>query len=154
MRPPRKTLEQYYITEHKSLQEIGDIYGVSRQCVFKWIDYYGLPRRKINRNKSIISKSQFKKYIDAGYSIRKISIIIKVNQGILWGLLSDYDLKNYYLSTPFKERKLNLTKKDLQQIYNNHSVKDAMKQINCNSLSYFYEILNRYGIKRKYNTHK
>jgi len=154
MRPSRKILKYHYVTKHKTLEEIGNIYGVSKQCVLKWIDYYGLPRRKTSRNKSIISKSQFKKYIDAGYSIHKISTIINVDQGTLWGLLSDYGLKNYYIRTPFKDRKLNITKKELQQIYDNHSVKDTMKLINCNSNSYIYEILDRYGIKRKRGTYK
>lgn len=153
MRPPRKILEYHYITKCKTMQEIGNIYGVSRQCVLQWIDYYGLPRRKNNRNKSIVTKSQFKKYIDSGYSIHKISTIINTDQSILWGLLYDYDLYDYYIETPFSERWVkDITKEELQQLYDNNNVNELMKKMNCHNQEKFYEILNKYDIKRKYNT--
>ena len=155
MRPPRKILEQYYITEHKSLQEIGNICGVSKQCVFQWVDYYGLPRRRTRRNTSKISKAQLKDYIDSGYSIHKIAIITKMTDMMLWGLLYDYDLYDYYMNIPFSERwTKDLTEEELQRIYNSCKVEDVMKKLNCKNKEKFYEILTKYNIKRKYNTHK
>jgi len=57
--PGKKILDHLYNVENKSLQQIGDIYGVSRERVRQWMEKWNLPRRK-SGNKDILDSSAIK----------------------------------------------------------------------------------------------
>jgi len=44
--PGKKILSDLYYVEDKSLQKIGNIYGVSRERVRQWMERWSLPRNK------------------------------------------------------------------------------------------------------------
>lgn len=68
----KKQLEQLYYKEGKTLQQIGNIYGVTRERVRQIMERFGLPRYKSYRNFVGGSKSRFKtideyfRYIKSG----------------------------------------------------------------------------------------
>lgn len=46
-RPPKAELARLYVTECRSLEQVGRSYGVHRTTVRRWLAHYGIPRRSL-----------------------------------------------------------------------------------------------------------
>ena len=57
--PGEKILSNLYYVKDKSLQKIGDIYGVSRERVRQWMEEFHLPRNR-SGTKNLLGESNVK----------------------------------------------------------------------------------------------
>ena len=59
LNPGKKILDRLYNIQKKTLQQIADIYGVSRERVRQWMEKFHLSRRRRGR-KNVLDKSNIK----------------------------------------------------------------------------------------------
>ena len=100
-RPPRDVLENLYKNKHMTLQEIADIYGVSRQRVHQWIDTYGITRIHTQYKDRLkdapkVSREILTGLITKGYKISGIAVRIGLGPNGVKILMEHYGLNTLY----------------------------------------------------------
>ena len=155
-RPAKEVLEDLYENKFMTLQQIGDKYGVSRQRVLQWLNYYEIERVH-NRNfdralkNTKIKKSELTKLVKEGLSTKQISKQVGERKDIIEALLAKYDLTETYNqihSVHFKYKRMP-SKAKLEKLYNSKKpVHQILKELGC-AQNTFYKWLDYYGIERQ-----
>jgi transposase len=155
-RPAKEVLVDLYANKFMTLQQIGDKYGVSRQRVLQWLNYYEIERVH-NRNfdralkNTKLKKSELTKLVKEGLSTKQISKQVGERKDIIEALLAKYDLTETYNqihSVHFKYKRMP-SKAKLEKLYNSKKpVHQILKELGC-AQNTFYKWLDYYGIERQ-----
>lgn len=159
-RPPRRVLEDLYKNKHKTLQEIGAIYGVSRQRVHQWIDTYGIERIHSQyedrvRSNPKISKKTLKEYISKGFKISSIAVKTKLGVKGTQILMEKYGLNALYEEVQNSGKKPNScfnsmpSRETIEELYNQDiSIRKILDKLGVSQKT-FYKWLDYYGFERR-----
>ena len=103
--PGEKRLNYLYNVQRKTLQQIADLYGVTRERVRQWMEKCGMHRRH-SGTKSILNKSSVdicRKYIE-GESVAKLAKEYKVDRTVLYKFLQRQDSNIKLKRKEFREK--------------------------------------------------
>lgn len=164
-RPPRRVLEDLYKNKHMTLQEIGTIYGVSRQRVHQWIDTYGIQRIHSQyedrvRSNPKISKKTLTEYISKGFKISSIAVKTKLGVKGTQILMEKYGLNALYEEVQNSGKKPNScfnsmpSRKTIEELYNQDiSIRKILNELGVSQKT-FYKWLEYYGFERRTPHHQ
>lgn len=157
-RPPRSVLEDLYANKHMTLQEIGTIYGVSRQRVHQWIDTYGIKRihsQYADRVKADpkVSKETLMDLIQRGYKISGIATQVGLGPNGVKILMDQFGLTSFYEE---KQKLIESVNFDINMLpsretiaelyYQDIPVRKIFKTLGCTQGT-FYKWLKYYGFE-------
>lgn len=164
-RPPRRVLEELYKNKHKTLKEIGEIYGVSRQRVHQWIDTYGITRIHTQYEKRLldnpkVSNKELRDLILKGYKISGIAVRIGLGPNGVKSLIQHYGLDSLYEQTQKLVEEANFdinmipSREVIEELYNQDiSIRKILKRLGC-SQEVFYKWLAYYGFELRTTHHQ
>lgn len=118
--PGEKTLDRLYNVKDKTLQQIADIYGVTRECVRQWMEECDLARRKRGRKSSFdesILKEAYQAYL-AGVTETKLLKRYHISPGTLYKLIHKKDLNPELEKKYFKGKTKNFSVRFTRKQFN------------------------------------
>lgn len=164
-RPPRDVLEDLYKNQHKTLQEIADLYGVSRQRVHQWIDTYGIKRihsqyKDRLKDAPKVSREILTDLIMQGYRIYGIAVRVGLGPNGVKILMEHYGLNSLYERQQklFKVANFDINRipdrEVIEELYTQDiSIHKIMKTLGI-SQNTFYKWLKYYGFELRTPHHQ
>ena len=80
--PPKDTLHNLYVIERKTLKEIGDIFGVTGECISKWLRQYNIQVRTSAESRSFIESIDTNTLIssyESGLTMEQLAVMYGVS---------------------------------------------------------------------------
>lgn len=152
--PSKKEIEKLYIEENKKISEIKDLYGVSDRDISKLLKEYGI-KKDFKTSYKVPSKEELDFAYNWKYnSIVALSKFYSIPVQKVKDLIRKYSIKQIPVDKLFLENPP--SKEEMEKLYSNYTGRELLGRFKIRGVSIsrnaIYEVIKKYGIKKKNKT--